>query len=112
MYFFMHLNDYESVISNTPEGSCFAKILLKEDDESCCYINTFVNSSVDFDQPIQNLSEFKIKFTYPDGTKINFNNLNHSFTLLIVEEFEKHKNIKDISNKNDFINSIINYNES
>lgn len=110
MYFFMHLNDYESVISNTPDGSCFAKILLKEDDNNCCYINTFVNSPVIFEQPILNLSELKIKFTYADGTKPNFNNLNHSFTLLIVEELEKHKKIRNKIN-NDFISSLINYDE-
>ena len=111
MYFFMHLNDYESVISNTPDGSCFAKILLHEDDNNCCYINTFVNSPIVFEQPILNLSELKIKFTYADGTKPNFNNLNHSFTLLIVEELEKHKSIRNKVN-NDFINSLINYDET
>lgn len=106
LYFLMHLNNYESIISNTPEGSCFAKIQIL--DEENMFFNTFVPNPVEFEKPIINLNQLDIKFTYPDGTKPNFNNLNHSFTLLIVEEINKNIYTGKNSNDSTFIDSVIN----
>ena len=81
----MHLNNYESIISNSSMGSCFAKILLTGSPGDAIF-NTYINYPVEFDIPIKSLNELNIRFTFPDGTLPNFNNLNHSFTLLITEE--------------------------
>jgi len=45
------------------------------------------------------LSDIAVSFVYPDGTPINFRNLNHSFTLKITEE--------KIQNNDTYINSNI-----
>lgn len=85
LYLMMHLNNYESIISNSSMGSCFAKILLTGSPGDAIF-NTYINYPVEFDIPIKSLNELNIRFTFPDGTLPNFNNLNHSFTLLITEE--------------------------
>jgi len=83
-YLLMHLNNYESIISNSNINSCFSKILLTGSPGDVLF-NTFINNPVIFNIPLSTLSELYIKFTYPDGTFPDFRNLNHSFTLKITE---------------------------
>lgn len=97
LYIMMHLNNYESIISNSPQGSCFAKILLTGSPGDAIF-NTYINYPVEFDIPIKSLNQFNISFTFADGTKPNFNNLNHSFTLLITEELFSNNSIGKNSN--------------
>ena len=86
-YFLMYLNDIEFIHSNNNQPSAFAKILLAGNPGDVLF-NTFVKQPTDIyskDFPIANLSELIIKFTYPDGTPLDFRNTNHSFTLRIIE---------------------------
>jgi hypothetical protein len=84
-YFLMYLNDFESIISNNNIPNSFAKILLTGGPGDVIF-DSYVNTAVEFDYPISSLSELRVKFTYPDGSLINFRNSNHSFTLKITEE--------------------------
>ncbi len=93
-YMFMYLNDIEFVYSNYNIPAAFAKISLAGSPGDILF-DTFVSQpqyiySKAF--PISTLSELKIKFTYPDGSRVNFRNINHSFTLKITEEQERNDN--------------------
>jgi hypothetical protein len=101
----MYLNDIELIYTNnknTPPA--FAKILLNGNSGDILF-NTFVKQPIyhnNINFPISNLYSLNIKFIYPDGNFVNFRNLNHSFTLKIIEE----------KIKNNVINSkYINYNK-
>ena len=91
----------QSIFSNTTVGNAFAKILLPGSLGEAVF-NTFVNYPVEFDIPISNLDQFVIKFLYPDGSVPEFNNLEHSFTLLITEKNESHEEIGTQSKKSSF----------
>lgn len=110
-YIFMYINDYEDVVTNTTARDCFAKILvdtkngLNLQGSSLEYmVNTFVSYPIEFNPPIPNLSQLQIRFSFPDGTLVNFGNIEHSFTLKITE------NIYKSSNENLNSNSINIYN--
>lgn len=87
-YILMYLNDIEYIYSNNDLLSAFAKIQLSGNPGDILF-NTFISSphNIYFKGfPISTLSELTVKFTYPDGSRINFRNINHSFTLKITEE--------------------------
>lgn len=87
-YILMYLNDIEYVYSNNDLLSAFAKIQLSGNPGDILF-NTFISSpnNIYFKGfPIPTLSDLTIKFTYPDGSRVNFRNINHSFTLKITEE--------------------------
>lgn len=95
-YILLYINDYEEVITNTSANNCFAKIQLETaggyrlDGNYYQYMfNRFVSYPIEFDTPIPNLAQLQVKLTYPDGTPINFGNINHSFTLKITESIYK-----------------------
>lgn len=71
---------------------------MKQQGEIKAIFNTYINYPVEFDIPIKSLNQFNISFTFADGTKPNFNNLNHSFTLLITEELFSNNSIGKNSN--------------
>jgi hypothetical protein len=86
-YFLMYLNDIEYIYNNTLPSS-FAKILLSGNPGDILF-NTFVkypNELYSNVFPINTLTELTINFLYPDGKQINFRNIEHSFTIKIVEE--------------------------
>lgn len=98
-YFLMYLNDIEYIYSNNNEKSAFAKIQLSGNPGDILF-NTFIPTPTNIYYkgfPIPTLTELTIKFTYPDGSRINFRNINHSFTLKITEE--------QIQNNNTYLNS-------
>ncbi|ADO67360.1 hypothetical protein crov326 [Cafeteria roenbergensis virus] len=91
-YLLLYINDYEEIITNTNASNCFAKIQVdnknsyKLEGNNLNYmINTFVSYPIIFTKPIPNLSQLQIKLTYPDGSLVNFGNIEHSFTLKITE---------------------------
>ena len=103
-YLFLYLNDYQEIITNTDAPNCFAKILIDKKDgyklngnETQFMINTFVSHQVIFNPPIPNLSQLQIKLTYPDGSLVNFGNIDHSFTLKIIETNYKTSNPTNIN---------------
>jgi hypothetical protein len=90
----MYLNDIEFVYSNNNIPSAFAKIALSGSPGDILF-DTFISQpqyiySKIF--PISSLTQITVKFLYPDGSRINFRNINHSFTLKITEEQEKNDN--------------------
>lgn len=99
----MYLNDIEYIYSNNNLPSAFAKIILKGNQSDILY-NTYVSNPSNIyskSLPISTLSELTVRFLYPDGTRVNFRNINHSFTLKIVESQncnnDINQNSKDIS---------------
>ena len=98
-YFLMYLNDIEYIYSNNNQKSAFAKIQLSGNPGDILF-NTFIPTPLNIYYkgfPIPTLTDLTIKFTYPDGSRINFRNINHSFTLKITEE--------QIQNNNTYLNS-------
>jgi hypothetical protein len=89
-YMAMYLNNYEGIItnSNINQENIFSKILMAGNTGDILF-NTFVNSPLEFDIPIPTISQFSIKFYYPDGTKPDFRNFEHSLTLRVTEKHTK-----------------------
>lgn len=86
-YILMYLNNID-YIKNLNLSPCFAKILLPSIPGTILF-NTFVshcNNSSSSIFPIDKLNELNILFLYPNGEKVNFKNLNNSFTIKIVEQ--------------------------
>ncbi len=98
-YFLMYLNDIEYVYQSNNLPSAFAKILLDGNPGDILFDNHVKIPSNTYSKnfPISTLTELHIKFLYPDGSKVNFRNLEHSFTLNIIEE--------KIQNNNTYLNS-------
>ncbi len=85
MYILMYLNNYENIINNSNQPTAFAKILLSGNPGDVLF-NTFINYPLEFDFPISTLNELIISFTYPNGSLVDFRNIDHSFTLKITEQ--------------------------
>lgn len=87
-YFLMYLNDIEYIYNNNLPSS-FSKILLQGNPGDILF-NTFIKNTssklYSKNLPIKILNQLIIKFLYPDGTYVNFRNMNHSFTLQITEK--------------------------
>ena len=105
-YLFLYLNDYEEVITNTGTTNCFAKIQVDnknsyklQGNDLNYMVNTFVSYPIIFTNPIPNLSQLQVKITYPDGTLVNFGNVEHSFTLKITEIIYKTIKTEDVDSK-------------
>jgi len=84
-YILMYLNDFETILNNSNNPTAFAKILLSGNPGDILF-NTFINYPLEFDFPIPYLNQLDIYFTYPDGTLVDFRNIDHSFTLRIIEK--------------------------
>lgn len=84
-YILMYLNNFETILNNSNTPTAFAKILLSGNPGDILF-NTFINYPLEFDFPIPYLNELDIYFTYPDGTLVDFRNIDHSFTLRIIEK--------------------------
>jgi hypothetical protein len=54
--------------------------------------NRHTDISLVFNPPLNDLSTITFQFVYPDGTAVDFSNVDHSFTLLITEMFDTHLN--------------------
>jgi len=95
-YILMYLNDIEYVHSTSSLASAFAKIQLNGNPGDLLFNTYVVNPDNIYSKsfPISNLTQLTISFTYPDGSPIEFRNVNHSFTLRIVEE---HNETDDIN---------------
>lgn len=67
-----------SVIKNA-----FAKIILCDSPGKILY-NSFVSMTQLYENPISTLSDLTVSFFTPDGALVNFDGLDHSFTLEII----------------------------
>ena len=93
-YIMMYLNDIEIVYSNNNIPTAFAKIALSGSPGDILF-DTFIKqpeTTYSKIYPISSLSQITVKFLYPNGSRVNFRNINHSFTLKIVEEKERNNN--------------------
>lgn len=83
----MYLNDIEYVENTGELPPAFAKILLNGMPGDILF-NTHVPiySTYSKSMPINLLESVYVKFIYPDGSLVDFRNLNHSFTLIIKNE--------------------------
>jgi hypothetical protein len=87
-YFLMYLNDIDYINMPNSQNSAFAKILLTGNPGDILF-NTFVSNPLSTYSkcfPISDLTQLTINFAYSDGSSVNFRNINHSFTLQIIEE--------------------------
>ena len=88
-YILMYLNDYENVYTTNNFNNAFTKILMKGNTGDILY-NTYIkHSPLVFDIPLKTLNELKISYLYPNGTSPDFRNIEHSFTLKIVERLSR-----------------------
>ncbi len=110
-YILMYLNDFECIINNFNQPSAFAKILMSGSPGDILF-NTFINYPLEFDFPLPYLNELSIRYTYPDGTLVDFRNIDHSFTLRIIEKtmtpHNTNLNSKDSSFYDTFIENKLN----
>ena len=93
-YLLMYLNDIEFVYSNNNIPAAFAKIALSGSPGDILF-DTFISQPQNIYSkifPISSLTQIIVKFLYPDGSRVNFRNINHSFTLKITEEQERSEN--------------------
>jgi len=105
-YILMYLNDYENIYTTNNFKNAFAKILMKGHPGDILY-NTFIkHSPLIFDIPLKTLSELKISYLYPNGTEPDFRNIEHSFTLKIVERLSKPTRTGLNSMKMNYLDSI------
>lgn len=94
-YIIMYLNNLEYIYFNNNLNPAFAKILLNGNPGDILF-NTFVPIPDNLyckSFPISTLSEINVSFVYPDGSPVNFRNINHSFTLKISEEHIENNSI-------------------
>ena len=93
-YFLMYLNDIEYIYLNNNLPSAFSKIQLSGNPGYILFDTyTATPSNIYYKGfPIQTLTDIHVKFLYPDGSRIYFRNINHSFTLKITEEHVQNDN--------------------
>ena len=84
----MFLNDYDNIYSVNNFNNSFAKIQMNGQPGDMMF-NTHICSPYIFDIPIKSLGELKIKYLFPDGILPDFRNLEHSFTLKIIERLSR-----------------------
>ena len=88
-YILMYMNDYENIYTTNNFNNSFAKILMKGHPGDILF-NTYIkHSPLVFDIPLKTLSSLKISYLYPDGSAPDFRNIEHSFTLKVVERLSK-----------------------
>ena len=72
----------------------FAKIMLAGNIENYVY-DQFIQLGSTFQEPISTLSSINFSFYGPDNQLYDFNNIDHSFTIEIIEQLDKLNNIGD-----------------
>jgi hypothetical protein len=85
-------NDQINLFNTSTFG--FAKIMLAGNSENFVY-DQFVQLGSTFQEPIATLSNIRFSFYGPDNQLYNFNNIDHSFTIEIIEQLDE-LNISDI----------------
>ena len=100
MSIFQYLINNNALIPENPEGNIEYKLRLDLKQEQNIKKTAsqmkwrlsegyHQNYPLEFDFPISTLTELSIKFTYPDGKLVDFRNIDHSFTLRIIEKVIK-----------------------
>lgn len=88
-YIFMTSPSLETIFSIGEVENIFAKLQLASSASDVIY-NSFISSPyVLEDSPIPNINEFDVSFRYFDNSLVNFNDIDHSFCIEIVEYHDK-----------------------
>ena len=66
----------------------FAKIYLAGELNNFVY-DQFIQMGCTFQEPLSTLSTITFTFTGPDGNLYDFNNVEHSFTIEIIEQLDE-----------------------
>lgn len=85
-YIYLVLNNCNNVIeaAHTTPFYYFSKIFINED-----YRSKFISSPMIYTTTLDKLSELSVKFITLDNQYVNFNGLDHSFTIEIVEYLDE-----------------------
>lgn len=96
-YFYITSPELGIYHNTRPVIDVFAKVRWENDlqftDECCNTNNVIIDSFVPtisvFDNPISVLYELNLAFYHPDGRLVEFNGIDHSFTIEIIEVFNQ-----------------------
>jgi len=96
-YFYITSPELGIYHNTQPVVNVFAKVRWENDlsfDDQCCnkdnvIIDSFVPTISVFDNPISVLYELNLAFCHPDGRLVEFNGIDHSFTIEIIEVFNQ-----------------------
>jgi hypothetical protein len=96
-YFYITSPELGIYHNTRPVTNVFAKVRWENDlifERSCCnknnvIIDSFVPTISVFDNPISVLYELNLAFYHPDGRLVEFNGIDHSFTIEIIEVFNQ-----------------------
>jgi hypothetical protein len=81
-YILLLCNNFNHCI-NTNDINYFYKFQLNDNNCNTLY-NTYVNTPITINPPLNKLSKLEFKFIYPDGSDYIFYNQNYSFTIEIT----------------------------
>lgn len=100
-YMIMTADPIQVFESNSVIKNAFAKIILCDSPGKVLY-NSYVNMTQLYENPISSLNQLVIAFYTPDGALVDFDGLEHSFTLEIitVEDIPKDTRINANTGKN------------
>jgi len=96
-YFYITSPELATYHNTQPVMNVFSKIRWENDlqfDDDCCnknniVLDSFVETISVFDDPISVLYELNLAFYHPDGRLVEFNAIDHSFTLEVIEVFNQ-----------------------
>ncbi len=83
-----------AIFSNTKPVSNVFSIIRWFDNPGNVIFDSFVPATKYYQPPISTISELEISIRHPDGRMVQFNQIDHSFTIEIVEFYEKLGNTK------------------
>ena len=87
-YIYFSIKGFNKILDINKSISSFAKIILPSAPGKDMF-NNFISTETTFDdKPLDELTELEINFYDIQGNLFDFNSLNHSFTLEIVEEID------------------------
>ena len=87
-YIYLSIKGFNKILDINKSISAFAKIILPSAPGKNMY-NNFISTETTFDdKPLDELTELDIDFYDSLGNLFDFNRLNHSFTLEIIEEID------------------------
>jgi hypothetical protein len=84
-YFILQSNISENSLTTGNITNILAKILVDGDKNEILY-NTFVTLEREFEKPISEISNIEFTLLTPDGELVDFSNIDHSFTIEIIEK--------------------------
>jgi len=79
-YVYLQIRNFPTIINTENIEDVFAKIIWNVPPAFFTY-DSFAANTINFPNPIQLLSEFRIKFVRQDGSLYEFNNIEHSFSV-------------------------------